>query len=173
MVARERVRNHFVKVDDVFNRSVVMPRNVAEAIGLKIEKEQQSLTMVYRLQHERQEADHKYIEAEGIRNFQAIISAGLTNQYLRYKGIEARLQLAESPNSKIIVMDGGLNDLPLVLNAEGLAPGGAQPVVLPLGVKPLNSTPGVRTIPAPDAAPKPAPATPPQPPSGQPPKPVP
>lgn len=162
--ARERVRTRFVEVDDVFIRSIVMPRAVAQAIQRKIEQEQQSLTMTHRIEFERQEAFRKHIEAEGIRDFQAIISTGLTNQYLRYKGIEATLDLAKSPNSKIIVMPGGPSGLPLVLNAEGLAPGGAQPVTLPPGVMPLN---------APVASTNATPATGaplPQPP-GQPPKP--
>jgi prohibitin 2 len=171
-VARERNRTRFVEVDDVFIRSIVMPRIVAEAIQRKIEQEQQALTMGHRIEFERQEAFRKQVEAEGIRAFQAIISTGLTNQYLRYKGIEATLELAQSPNSKIIVMDGGPNGLPLVLNAESLAPGGAQPVALPPGVQPLNVTPTAPTTPAPGAAPKP-PGTQPQPPAGQPPKPVP
>jgi regulator of protease activity HflC (stomatin/prohibitin superfamily) len=174
-VARERMRTRFVEVDDVFIRSIVMPRTVAVAIQHKIEQEQQALTMTHRIEFEKQEAFRKQVEAEGIRAFQAIISNGLTNQYLRYKGIEATLELAQSPNSKIIVIDGGPNGLPLVLNAESLAPGGAQPVVLPPGVQPLNMTPAVptRRDPAPGAVPKPTPGTPQQPPPGQPPKPVP
>jgi regulator of protease activity HflC (stomatin/prohibitin superfamily) len=165
-VARERVRTRFVEVDDVFIRSIIMPRAVALAIQNKIEQEQQALTMTHRLEFERQEAFRKHIEAEGVRDFQAIVANGLTNQYLRYKGIEATLELAKSPNSKIIVIDGGPNGLPLVLNAENMLPGGAQPVVLPPGVLPLNASPGapgVATNPplVPGPAPKPAPATPP------------
>ncbi len=166
-VARERIRTRFVEVDDVFIRSIVMPRTVAVAIQHKIEQEQQALTMTHRIEFERQEAFRKQVEAEGIRAFQAIISNGLTNQYRRYKGIEATLELAQSPNSKIIVIDGGPNGLPLVLNAESMAPGGAQPVVLPPDVLPLNVTP---LRPGPGAVPNPLPGTPQQPP---PPKPIP
>lgn len=159
--ARERVRTRFVEVDDVFVRSIVMPRTVAMAIQHKIEQEQQSLTMTHRLEYERQEALRKHVEAEGIRDFQAIISAGLTNQFLRYKGIEATLQLAQSPNSKIIVMDGGPNGLPLVLNAEAMPSGGAQPVTLPPGVLPLNQSPRIPTSILPSTT-KPPATTPPQ-----------
>jgi len=148
-VARERVRTRFVDVDDVFIRSIVMPRSVALAIQRKIEQEQQSLTMTHRIEFERQEAIRKRTEAEGIRDFQALISAGLTNQFLRYKGIEATQQLATSPNAKIIVMDS--KGLPLVLNADSMPPGGAQPVPLPPGSA-LNATPF-----APSSAPAPKP----------------
>lgn len=137
-VARERVRTRFVDVDDVFIRSIVMPRSVALAIQRKIEQEQQSLTMAHRIEAERQEAIRKRAEGEGIRDFQSLISGGLTNQYLRYKGIEATLELAQSPNAKIVVMDS--KGLPLVLNAETMPPGGAQPVALPQGSA-LNMTP--------------------------------
>ena len=154
-VARERVRTRFVEVDDVFIRSIVMPRAVAAAIQRKIESEQLALTMAHRIEAERQEVTRKQIEAEGIRAFQTIISNGLTNQYLRYKGIEATLQLAQSPNSKIIVIDGGPNGLPLVLNAEGMPQGGAEPVTLPPGVT-LNATPRAPPPPSvPNAVPKP------------------
>jgi regulator of protease activity HflC (stomatin/prohibitin superfamily) len=128
-VARERVRTRFVDVDDVFIRSIVMPRSVAAAIQRKIEQEQQSLTMAHRIEAERQEAIRKRAEGEGIRDFQALISSGLTNQFLRYKGIEATLQLAQSHNAKIVVMDS--KGLPLVLNAETMPAGGAQPVQVP------------------------------------------
>ena len=138
-VARDRIRTRYVEVDDVYIRSIIMPRTVALAIQHKIEQEQQALTMAHRLEFERQEVLRKEIEANGIRAFQAIISAGLTNQYLRYKGIEATLELAQSPNSKIIVIDGGPNGLPLVLNAEGMPSGGAQPIPLP--GQSVNATP--------------------------------
>lgn len=167
-VARDRIRTRYVEVDDVFIRSIVMPRAVAMAIQHKIEQEQQALTMTHRLDVERQEAVRRQIEAEGIRTFQSIISNGLTNQYLRYKGIEATLELARSTNSKIIVIDGGPNGLPLVLNAEAMPPGGQQPVSLPPTVT-LNATPRAPATPAPPgAAPKP-PGTG----AGAPPKPVP
>ena len=124
-VSRERVRSRYVEVDDVFIRSIVMPRIVAEAIQRKIEQEQASLTMAHRLDRERQEADRKRIEAEGIRDFQTTIAGSLTNQYLRYKGIEATLHLAQSPNAKIVVVGSGPGGLPLIFNAESLGPGGA------------------------------------------------
>lgn len=147
-VARERVRTRFVEIDDVFIRSIVMPRVVAEAIQRKIEQEQRALMMQHRIEFERHEVTRKQIEAQGVRDFQAIISAGLTNQFLRYKGIEATLELAKSPNSKIIVMDGGPNGLPLVLNAEGMPMGGAQPVALPPGSA-LNTSPSETLPPVP------------------------
>jgi regulator of protease activity HflC (stomatin/prohibitin superfamily) len=69
------------------------------------------------LAKERQEAERKRIEAQGIQDFQKIVSQGLTDQLLRWKGIEATRSLAESKNSKTIIV-GGKDGLPLILNTE-------------------------------------------------------
>ena len=149
-VARERVRTRYVDVDDVFIRNIVMPTIVAEAIQHKIQQEQAALTMFHLLERERQEADRKRIEAAGIRDFQATISTGLTNQFLRYKGIEATQALASSTNAKIVVVGSGVNGLPILFNADSMAPGGAQPVALapfaPVAATPAaNATPNATT----------------------------
>ncbi len=71
--------------------------------------------MEFILQETRQEAERKRIEAEGIRDAQNIISEGLDAQILQFKSIESFLELAKSPNTKIIVTDG---DLPVMVNPE-------------------------------------------------------
>ena len=83
----------------------------------KLEAEQQSQRMEFVLQQERQKADQKRIEAEGIRDAQAIISEGLNANVLQFKSIEAFMELAKSPNAKIIVTDG---DLPMMMDAQEL-----------------------------------------------------
>ena len=89
-------------------------------IEQKLEAEQQAQRMEFVLDQAKREADQKRIEAEGIRDAQMIIAEGLTPAVLRYKSIEAFLELAKSPNTKIIVSDG---DLPIMLDDEG----GANP----------------------------------------------
>jgi regulator of protease activity HflC (stomatin/prohibitin superfamily) len=71
--------------------------------------------MRFVLDKERQEAERKRIEAQGIQDFQKIISQGLTEQLLRWKGIETTRALAESPNSKTVII-GGRDGMPLILN---------------------------------------------------------
>jgi regulator of protease activity HflC (stomatin/prohibitin superfamily) len=71
--------------------------------------------MRFVLEKERQEAERKRIEAQGIQDFQRIISQGLSEQLLRWKGIETTRALADSPNSKTIII-GGRDGLPLILN---------------------------------------------------------
>ena len=73
--------------------------------------------MVFVLQKETQEAQRKRIEAKGIKDFQDIVRKGIDEQLLRWKGIEATERLAESPNAKIVVI-GGADGLPLILNAD-------------------------------------------------------
>ncbi|MGH9576761.1 MAG: hypothetical protein ACRD3R_04920, partial [Terriglobales bacterium] len=85
------------------------------SIELKQQAEQESLAMSFRLTKEKQEAERKRIEAAGIRDFQQIVAQGIDERLLRWKGIEATEQLAKSTNSKIIVIGGGKDGLPLIL----------------------------------------------------------
>ena len=71
--------------------------------------------MAFILQKEEQEADRKRIEAKGIADFQDIVSKGISDQLLKWKGIEATEKLANSSNSKIVVIGSGKDGLPLIL----------------------------------------------------------
>jgi prohibitin 1 len=99
-----------------------LPKSVVEAINSKLAADQEAQRMQFVLAKERQEADRKRIEAKGIQDFQKIVAQGLTEQLLRWKGIETTRMLAESPNSKLIIV-GGRDGLPLILNTA--APKGA------------------------------------------------
>jgi len=74
--------------------------------------------MQFVLQKEKQEADRKAIEAEGIANFQKIVAQGISPQYLTWKGIEATEKLAESKNAKLVFMGNSRNGLPVLLSAD-------------------------------------------------------
>ncbi len=111
-----------IVVEAVLLRKIDLPKLVVEAINAKLAADQQAQQMRFVLEKERQEADRKRIEAQGIQDFQRIISQGLTDQLLRWKGIETTRALAESPNSKTIII-GGRDGLPLILNA---APAGGS-----------------------------------------------
>ena len=80
--------------------------------------EQESQRMQFVLQKERQEADRKRIEAQGISDFQNIVARGISEQLLRWKGIEATEKLAASQNSKIVIVGGGKDGLPLILGNQ-------------------------------------------------------
>ncbi|MBN2187934.1 MAG: prohibitin family protein [Chitinispirillaceae bacterium] len=98
-------------------RNITLPQRVAEAIEEKLSAEQESQRMQFVLQKEKLEAERKRIEAQGITDYQRIVSQGLSELLLRWKGIEATEKLASSSNSKIVVI-GGKDGMPLILNAE-------------------------------------------------------
>jgi prohibitin 1 len=102
-------------LENVLLRDVQLPQTLKASIELKQQAEQESLAMSFRLQKERQEAERKRIEAQGIRDFQTTVAQGISSQLLEWKGIEATETLAKSPNAKIVVIGGGKNGLPLIL----------------------------------------------------------
>jgi regulator of protease activity HflC (stomatin/prohibitin superfamily) len=102
-----------ITIETVLVKSIELPTNLARAIEEKLEAEQQSFRMEFILTQTKQEAEQKRIEAEGTRDAQLIIAEGLTPEILRFKSIEAFLELARSPNAKVIVSDG---DLPIMMN---------------------------------------------------------
>jgi hypothetical protein len=117
------VNERFVDLDELLITKITLPENIQIAIEEKLEKEQVALGYQYRITSERLEAERKRIEAEGIRDFQLIINSGITENYLRFKGIEATENLAKSANSKIVIIGGGKDGLPIIL--DGTDRGGA------------------------------------------------
>ena len=96
-------------------RRVILPQSLQDAIGNKLSAQQMVGQYDYIIQRERQESERKAIEAEGIRRFQEIISSSISDSYLRWRGIDATLRLAESPNSKVVVVGNGPGAMPLIL----------------------------------------------------------
>ncbi|MEE4114984.1 MAG: prohibitin family protein [Marinilabiliaceae bacterium] len=96
-------------------RSIGLPTDIITAIESKLTREQEALAMKFINERERLEADRKSIEASGIANFNRIISASLTDKILQQKGIDATLVLAQSPNSKVVVIGSTKDGLPLIL----------------------------------------------------------
>jgi regulator of protease activity HflC (stomatin/prohibitin superfamily) len=72
----------------------------------------------FRLEKETKEAERKRIEAKGIRDFQEIVSSGISEELLRWKGIEATSDLANSPNTKVVIVGSGKDGLPLILGGN-------------------------------------------------------
>jgi regulator of protease activity HflC (stomatin/prohibitin superfamily) len=99
-------------------RNVQLPAQLTEAIEQKQRAEQESQRMEFILMKERQEADRKRIEAKGIADFQLIVAQGISEQLLRWKGIEATEKLAHSQNTKVIIVGAGKDGLPLILDTK-------------------------------------------------------
>lgn len=104
-----------VVVENVLLRDIQLPDTLKAAIEAKQKAEQDSLQMQYVLTKEKQEAERKRVEAQGIADFQKIVTQGISEQLLQWKGIEATEKLALSPNTKIVVVGGGKTGLPLIL----------------------------------------------------------
>lgn len=99
-------------------RRVVLPPGLTESIESKLRAEQDSQRMQFVLTKEKQEAERKRIEAQGISDFQRIVIQGISDQLLRWKGIEATEKLAASPNAKVVVIGAGKDGLPLILDTQ-------------------------------------------------------
>ena len=114
----ESVSQKFVKIDDVVLRTVELPPAVRTAIEEKMTQKQLAEAYEYRLQRERQEAERKVIEADGFKRYNEVLASSITPALLRWKGIEATKELAQSPNSKIIFVGNKQDGLPVVLGGE-------------------------------------------------------
>lgn len=99
-------------------RNVALPVQLTEAIEQKQRADQESQRMEFVLTKEKQEADRKRIEAKGIADFQTIVAAGISEQLLRWKGVEATEKLAQSPNTKVIIIGAGKDGLPVILDTK-------------------------------------------------------
>ncbi|MEA5601375.1 SPFH domain-containing protein [Nostoc sp. UHCC 0252] len=105
-------------VEEALLRNVKMPDVLQAAIQNKLKVEQENQQMKFVLEKERQEAERKRIEAQGIADSQKIISAGLTNQMLQLRAIEATEKLAQSNNSKIVIIGSEKGGVPILLQPE-------------------------------------------------------
>ncbi len=104
-----------IEVEAVLLKSIKLPESLANAIEQKLEAEQEAQRMEFVLQRAQKEAERQKIEAMGVRDAQKIIAEGLSQEILQFKSIEAFLELAKSPNTKVIISDG---DMPMMLDSE-------------------------------------------------------
>jgi prohibitin 1 len=107
-----------VLIESTPMRRLTLPQRITTAIEEKLSADQESQRMEFVLLKEKQEAERKRIEASGVADFQRIVAQGISPELLRWKGIEATTKIAESPNSKVIVIGGGKDGLPLILGGS-------------------------------------------------------
>jgi len=103
-------------LEQLLVRNIALPNSVKASIESKINAEQDAQKMQFVLQKEKQEAERKRVEAQGIADYQRIISFGLTDKQLQYESIKAQLELAKSDNAKIIVLGKGNN--PMIIDTK-------------------------------------------------------
>ena len=115
--------NAMINLIDTLVLGMELPATVVAAINRKIEQYYIAEEYTFRVTRERRESERKKVEAEGIREFQQIVSQGISDSYLRWRGIEATLQLAQSPNSKVVIIGSGKDGVPIILgNADVSSP---------------------------------------------------
>ncbi len=103
-------------LENLLVRNITLPQSVKVTIEQKINAEQDAQKMQFVLQKEKQEAERKRVEAQGIADYQRIISESLTDRQLQYEQIKAQLEMAKSQNAKIIVM--GKGNTPVILDTK-------------------------------------------------------
>lgn len=114
---------HTVELLDVLISTVRLPERIKRAIEDKLAEAERVEQTGFRVQREKLESQRKAIEAEGIQKFQQTVNPSITDSYLRWRGIEATLELAKSPNSKVVVIGSGEQGLPIILgNQDGTFP---------------------------------------------------
>ena len=103
-------------LEQLLVRNITLPNSVKASIESKINAEQDAKKMEFVLLKEKQEAERKRVEAQGIADYQRIINTGLTDQQLQYEQIKAMKELALSQNAKVIVM--GKNGAPIIIDGK-------------------------------------------------------
>ncbi|MGV3557409.1 prohibitin family protein [Larkinella arboricola] len=111
------LRKRGIMLEQLLIRNINLPASVKTTIESKINAEQEAQKMQFVLQKERQEAERKRVEAQGIADYQKILATGLSDKQLQYEQIKAQRELAASPNTKIVVL-GGRGNVPLILNEK-------------------------------------------------------
>jgi regulator of protease activity HflC (stomatin/prohibitin superfamily) len=129
-----------LRITAVQLESMEFPAEIQAAIRNKIAESQIAEAGVFKVQAARLEAERKEVEAGGIKKYQDIVNAGLTDNYLKIRGIEATLKLAESNNAKVVIFGSSPNGLPIVLSGDSVSPS-AQPAAAPGVGGPVPSGP--------------------------------
>jgi prohibitin 2 len=119
--------NDMLNLIDTLILGIELPTAVVTAINRKIEQYYISEEYKFRVAREVRESERKKIEAEGIREFQQIVSQGISDSYLRWQGIEATLQLAQSSNTKVVIVGSGKDGLPIIFGNTPATSGEKEP----------------------------------------------
>lgn len=108
-------RSNGLQLDQLLIRNIQLPQSVKASIESKISAEQDAQKMQFVLQKEKQEAERKRVEAQGIADYQRIVNTELSDKLLQYEAIKANQAIATSPNAKVIIMGGGRGTTPQLL----------------------------------------------------------
>jgi regulator of protease activity HflC (stomatin/prohibitin superfamily) len=113
-----QVQPRGIVIENVLLRDLQLPETLKQAIEAKQQAQQEAQRMEFVLQRERQEAERKRVEAQGIKDFQNIVTEGISEKLLEWKGIEATVELARSTNSKVVVVGSSKTGLPIIFSGD-------------------------------------------------------
>jgi prohibitin 1 len=113
-----QVQPRGIVIENVLLRDLQLPETLRQSIEAKQQAQQEAQRMEYVLQRERQEAERKRVEAQGIKDFQFIVTEGISDKLLEWKGIEATVELARSANAKVVVVGNSKTGLPLIFSTD-------------------------------------------------------
>ncbi len=113
-----QVQPRGIVIETVLLRDLQLPETLKHAIEAKQQAQQEAQRMEYVLQREKQESERKRVEAQGIKDFQNIVSEGISDKLLEWKGIEATIELARSSNAKVVVVGNTKTGLPLIFAGD-------------------------------------------------------
>ncbi|MGA7790300.1 MAG: prohibitin family protein, partial [Xanthobacteraceae bacterium] len=131
-----------IQILDTLVLSIELPPEIVEAINRQTEQYYMIQEYKFRVQREAEESKRKQIEADGIAAFQKTVSQGISDSYLRWRGIEATMQLAQSPNTKIVIIGSGKDGLPIILgNVDTPSGPGVKPPAGATGAAPGPGAP--------------------------------
>ena len=130
-----------IQILDTLVLSIELPPEIVAAINRQTEQYYMINEYKFRVQREAEESKRKQIEADGIAAFQKTVSQGISDSYLRWRGIEATLALAQSPNTKIVIIGSGKDGLPIILGNDVPTVPGTPPAGAPAIPGSTTSTP--------------------------------
>jgi regulator of protease activity HflC (stomatin/prohibitin superfamily) len=113
-----QVQPRGIVIENVLLRDLQLPETLKQAIEAKQQAQQEAQRMEYVLLREKQESERKRVEAQGIKDFQNIVSEGISEKLLDWKGIEATIELARSNNAKVVVVGNTKSGLPLIFSGD-------------------------------------------------------
>jgi prohibitin 1 len=113
-----QVQSRGIIIENVLLRDLQLPQTLKQAIEAKQQAQQEAQRMEFVLQREKPEAERKRVEAQGIKDFQNVVSEGISDKLLEWKGIEATVELARSQNAKVVVVGAGKGGLPLIFGTD-------------------------------------------------------
>ena len=113
-----QVQPRGIVIENVLLRDLQLPDTLKQAIEAKQQAQQEAQRMEFVLQREKQESERKRVEAQGIKDFQNIVTEGISEKLLEWKGIEATIELARSSNAKVVVVGNTKTGLPLIFAGD-------------------------------------------------------